>query len=198
MGEEELKEELKEELMEDNLNGALTRWRLILGQEAEEALPGYGQGSGRTLSEEELIMDAALAAIYNETGAGKAEGSAAAASKGRGAGSGHAAINLSKWLGDVRNFFPEDVVSVIQTDAMERKGWKQLLFEPELLAAVKPDIQLVGTLLALKGKIPEKTKEPQGCWSRRLWMSWSSCWRPISAVRLPERLTSGSIPHCLH
>lgn len=42
---------------------------------------------------------------------------------------------------------------------MERKGWKQLLFEPELLAAVKPDIQLVGTLLALKGKIPEKTKE---------------------------------------
>lgn len=100
MGEEELKEELKE----DNQNGALTRWRLILGQEAEEALPGYGQGSGRTLSEEELIMDAALAAIYNETGAGKAEGSAAAASKGRGAGSGHAAINLSKWLGDVRNF----------------------------------------------------------------------------------------------
>ncbi|MEK4043123.1 VWA domain-containing protein [Paenibacillus sp. FSL H8-0048] len=154
MGDEELKEELKE----DNQNSALTRWRLILGQEAEEALPGFGPGSGRILSEEELIMDAALAAIYNETGAGKAEGSAAA-SKGRGSGSGQAAINLSKWLGDVRNFFPEDVVSVIQTDAMERKGWKQLLFEPELLAAVKPDIQLVGTLLALKGKIPEKTKD---------------------------------------
>ena len=42
---------------------------------------------------------------------------------------------------------------------MERKGWKQLLFEPEVLATVKPDIQLVGTLLSLKGKIPEKTKD---------------------------------------
>jgi uncharacterized protein with von Willebrand factor type A (vWA) domain len=50
-------------------------------------------------------------------------------------------------------------VSIIQHDAMERKGWKQLLFEPEMLATVKPDIQLVGTLLALKGKIPEKTKD---------------------------------------
>lgn len=66
---------------------------------------------------------------------------------------------MAKWLGDVRNFFPEDIVSVIQHDAMERKGWKQLLFEPEVLATVKPDIQLVGTLLSLKGKIPEKTKD---------------------------------------
>lgn len=51
------------------------------------------------------------------------------------------------------------MVSVIQNDAMERKGWKQLLFEPEVLATVKPDIRLVGTLLSLKGKIPEKTKD---------------------------------------
>lgn len=50
-------------------------------------------------------------------------------------------------------------MSIIQNDAMERKGWKQLLFEPEVLATVKPDIQLVGTLLSLKGKIPEKTKD---------------------------------------
>lgn len=35
---------------------------------------------------------------------------------------------------------------------------KQLLFEPELLSQVKPDIQMVATLMALKGKIPEKTK----------------------------------------
>ena len=34
-----------------------------------------------------------------------------------------------------------------------------MLFEPEVLATVKPDIQLVGTLLSLKGKIPEKTKD---------------------------------------
>jgi len=48
---------------------------------------------------------------------------------------------------------------VIQNDAIERKGLKQLLFEPELLRQVQPNIQLVGTLMSLGGKIPERTKE---------------------------------------
>ncbi|MNO18355.1 VWA domain containing CoxE-like protein [compost metagenome] len=136
----------------------VTRWRLILGQEAEASLAGYGEGGQLSLTEEEMIMDSALAAIYDETGGGSSSGHSPAG-RGKGAGTGHAALNLSKWLGDVRSYFPEDVVSIIQSDAMERRGWKQLLFEPELLAAVKPDIQLVGTLLSLKGKIPEKTRD---------------------------------------
>ncbi|UQZ36404.1 hypothetical protein C2I18_24455 [Paenibacillus sp. PK3_47] len=136
---------------------SLSRWRLILGQEAEASLSGYGEGGVLHLTEEERIMDAALASIYDETGGG--DGNPSAGGKGKGAGGGPSAVHLSKWLGDVRSFFPEDVVSIIQSDAMERKGWKQLLFEPEMLASVKPDIRLVGTLLSLKGKIPEKTKE---------------------------------------
>ncbi|CQR55449.1 VWA domain-containing protein [Paenibacillus riograndensis] len=136
----------------------VTRWRLILGQEAEASLAGYGEGGQLRLTEEEMIMDSALAAIYDETGGGSSSGNSQSG-RGKGAGTGHAAVHLSKWLGDVRSYFPEDVVSIIQSDAMERRGWKQLLFEPELLAAVKPDIQLVGTLLSLKGKIPEKTKD---------------------------------------
>uniref|UniRef100_UPI00403F4022 VWA domain-containing protein n=1 Tax=Paenibacillus sp. FSL K6-1096 TaxID=2921460 RepID=UPI00403F4022 len=146
-------------MKDTGLDSVISRWRLILGQEAEASLSACSAGGGQLLSEEEMIMDAALEAIYNETGASGADGNAGMGTNRRGAGSGRSAINLSKWLGDVRSLFPEDVVSVIQNDAMERKGWKQLLFEPELLAAVKPDIQLVGTLLALKGKIPEKTKE---------------------------------------
>lgn len=146
-------------MKDTGLDNAISRWRLILGQEAEASLSACSAGGGQLLSEEEMIMDAALEAIYNETGSAGADGSTGAGGSRRGSGSGRSAINLSKWLGDVRSLFPQDVVSVIQNDAMERKGWKQLLFEPELLAAVKPDIQLVGTLLALKGKIPEKTKE---------------------------------------
>src|SRR5690606_17094844 len=56
-------------------------------------------------------------------------------------------------------FFREDVVSVIQQDAIERRGLTQLLFEPETLASVQPNVGLVGTLLALKNQIPERTKE---------------------------------------
>ncbi|MGV2805625.1 hypothetical protein GNF85_18770, partial [Clostridium perfringens] len=136
----------------------ISRWRLILGQSAEPQLAGYSPGGSIQLSEEEMIMDRALAAIYDNTDGGAEAGSAAAGQ--RAAGQGKSAPRLAQWLGDVRSFFPEDVVSIIQNDAMERKGWKQLLFEPEVLATVKPDIQLVGTLLSLKGKIPEKTKDP--------------------------------------
>ena len=51
------------------------------------------------------------------------------------------------------------MVSVIQQDAIERRGLKQLLFEPEMLKNVQPNVQLVGTLMSLKGQIPERTKE---------------------------------------
>jgi hypothetical protein len=105
-------------------------------------------------------MDQALAAIYDDTTAeATGTGTGTGGSSRRGAGSGRSAPVLAKWLGDVRSLFAEDTVSIIQNDAMERKGWKQLLFEPELLATVKPDIQMVGTLMTLKGKIPEKTKD---------------------------------------
>lgn len=143
---------------------SVSRWRLILGEAAQNKLEGMNGPGGLRLTEEEAIMDSALAAIYDDTESGtpSAGGSASGSgsgSGGRGAGSGRGSVNLSRWLGDVRNLFSEDVVSIIQNDAIERRGWKQLLFEPELLASVKPDIQMVGTLMSLRGKIPEKTKD---------------------------------------
>src|SRR6516162_8570085 len=122
----------------------LRRWRLVLGKEADAALC--------TLSGPDAEMDTALAAIYDEVGDG-------GDSKQRAAGLGGSAPRLAKWLGDIRSYFKEDVVSVIQADAIERKGLTQLLFEPETLKSVQPNIQLVGTLMALKGRIPERTKE---------------------------------------
>jgi len=121
----------------------ITRWRLILGQEANEKL------NSPILNQEEYTMDAALAAIYDGTSSSGNE---------RKGGLGPSAPNIAKWLGDVRSFFPKDIVSVIQADAIERKGLKNLLFEPETLANITPDISMVGTLMALKGHIPEKSK----------------------------------------
>jgi len=123
----------------------IKRWRLILGHDANTAL------GAPTLGGDEFTMDAALAAIYDGTGAGS--------SNERSAGLGPSAPNLAKWLGDVRALFAPDIVSVIQADAIERKGLTKLLFEPETLSQVKPDISMVGTLMSLKGQIPEKSKE---------------------------------------
>jgi len=129
----------------------LRRWRLILGKDAQQPIDGMG---GCALSAADAEMDAALGAIYDEVPEND-DGSP----KQRSAGLGASAPRLAKWLGDIRTYFKEDVVSVIQADAIERKGLKQLLFEPETLRSVQPNIQLVGTLMSLRGRIPERTKE---------------------------------------
>ncbi len=130
----------------------LKRWRLILGKDADEKLGALGIGA--ELSDEERLMDSALASIYDET-----SGDAGAKSSQRQAGTGKSAPNIAKWLADVRKMFPDRVVSVIQSDAIQRKGLTQLLMEPELLSTVKPDIKMVSTIMALSAKIPETAKE---------------------------------------
>ncbi len=130
------------------------RWRLVLGQRVDEktrAMSGAGGGSGE-LSREMHDIDGALGAIYDQEPPGEA-------GQKRGAGLGGSAPRLAAWLGDIRKYFPQDVVVVIQQDAIERKGLRQLLFEPELLAQVTPSVELVGTLLSLKGMLPDKTRE---------------------------------------
>jgi hypothetical protein len=140
---------------------AIKRWRLILGRASEEkfkAMAGCGDGKegdgagGSLLSAEEALMDAALAAIYDNTGGDTSSGQ-------KSAGLGPSYPNIAKWLTDIRSFFPDNVVSVIQNDAIERKGLKQLLLEPETLSKVKPDVSIVSTLLTLKNQIPKKSKE---------------------------------------
>jgi len=130
----------------------LRRWRLILGKDSADSLSGMGGcSSSELLGGEDALMDDALAAIYDET---EGEGGAQ-----RGAGLGASAPKVAKWLGDIRGFFQEDVVTVIQQDAIDRKGMRELLYEPEMLKNVQPNVQLVGTLLSLGRQIPERTKE---------------------------------------
>lgn len=118
----------------------LKRWRLVLG--------GADDGTGVPLSGRDAQLDAALAALYDQQPGGP-----------RGAGLDPSAPNVARWLGDIREYFPSSVVSVMQRDAIERLSLHQLLLEPELLEAVEPDVNLVGTLLALNRVIPAKTRE---------------------------------------
>ena len=118
------------------------RWRLALGTDDSGA-------DSQLLSDRDRRLDQALSALY---GSGDAE------KKGRG-GLGASAPRVSRWLGDVREFFPAPVVQVIQKDAFERLGIKRMLHEPEFLAAMEADVHLVADLISLGGAIPEKTKE---------------------------------------
>ena len=99
-------------------NDRLRRWRLILGSEAQKRMEGMGDGPD--LSQEDLMMDTALDAIYNRD---------MKFGFGGGAGKGASSPQISRWLGDVRTLFDKDIVKIIQSDAMERCGLKQLIFE---------------------------------------------------------------------
>jgi len=130
----------------------MKRWRLVLGKDAQDGLKNLSGGE-LSLSRGEMLMDEALAAIYDNTN-GFSAGAGA-----KGAGHEASAPVVSRWLGDIRTFFKEDVVAVLQNDAIERKGLKRLLFEPEVLKSVRPDLSLAVTILSLRGQIPERTRE---------------------------------------
>lgn len=115
----------------------LKRWRLILG--GNEA-----DGTGITLTQEEQRIDQSLEAVYDSDRRG---------------GLGSSAPKVSRWLGDIREFFPQTVVQVIQRDAIKRLNITSLLTEKEMLETVVPDVHLVATLMSLSRVIPEKNKE---------------------------------------
>jgi hypothetical protein len=128
------------------VNEHLRRWRLILGGgDADGICAGDGAGNGGlSLSGADLAMDKALSALYDSERSG---------------GLGASSPNVARWLGDIRTYFPTSVVRVMQQDALERLNLKQLLLEPELLAAVEPDVHLVSNLLSLSKVMPGKTKD---------------------------------------
>ena len=117
------------------------RWRLALGAEA-------GRGSSSGLSEADAGMDRALSALYDQPKSGP-----------RGAGLGDSAPSVPRWLGDIRGYFPTSVVQVMQRDALDRLGMRQMLLEPEMLQAVEADVGLVATLVAMRNMLGERVKD---------------------------------------
>jgi len=121
----------------DGLSESERRWRLMLGQDEDGSL-----------SEDDQRLNAALAALYD----GQVDG---AKPKGRGSLS-RSAPRVARWLGDIREFFPSSVVQVVQKDALDRLGLKEMLLQPEFLAAIEADVHLVADLVSLRSAMPER------------------------------------------
>ena len=121
--------------MEDE--SLIRKWRLILGGAKDS------EGTGLALGGRDLEMDKALEALYDSERSG---------------GLGPSSPNVTRWLGDIRSFFPNTVVQVMQKDALKRLNLTQMLFEKETLETVEADVHLVATLMTLSRVIPDKTK----------------------------------------
>jgi len=128
---------------------ALLRWRLALGPEAERTSPELGLAGLSAFGLEVGVdgaelddLDGALSFVYGEQK--PSTGSRP---------------YLPKWLGLVRKFFREDVIALVQKDAIEKKGLTQLLFEPETLPYLEKNVDLVSTLLGARGLVPDAAKD---------------------------------------
>lgn len=138
--------------LSDEDRDALLRWRLALGPGAESAEPalglaGLGAAGGAApmgLRQEELgEMDEALSFVYEERSGSLAR----------------SRPYIPRWLAALRGFFTRDAVALVQKDAIEKKGLTQLLFEPETLPFLEKNVELVATLVAAKGMIPDEARE---------------------------------------
>ncbi|EIJ42852.1 uncharacterized protein containing a von Willebrand factor type A (vWA) domain [Beggiatoa alba B18LD] len=116
----------------------LRRWRLLLGG-------GAADGTGCQLGKEDTRLDSTLSQLYD--------------SDSRKGGLGSSAPNIARWLGDIREYFPQSVVQVMQKDAIERLNLGALLLQPELLETLEADVHLVANIVSLNRSMPEKTKE---------------------------------------
>ncbi|MFN7115208.1 MAG: VWA domain-containing protein [Saprospiraceae bacterium] len=114
----------------------IKRWRLILGSETQAELPC-------DLSQHDVGVDKTLEALYHSDRKG---------------GLGASSPNVARWLGDIRTYFPNTVVKIMQQDALKRLNLTAMLTEPEMLETIVPDVHLVANLMTLGRVIPEKTK----------------------------------------
>ncbi|MGJ3240934.1 MAG: VWA domain-containing protein [Anaerolineae bacterium] len=147
----------------------LRRWRLILGSDSSD-------GIDHQFNQHDAELDRVLTQLYGRhkrnpnthsghgsggTGQQTAPRNDPRQTKGRTdrGGLNESMPDVSRWLGDIRKYFPSSVVQLMQKDAVERIGLHQLLSEPDIVEMLEPDIHLVTTLLTLKDVIPGETKE---------------------------------------
>jgi hypothetical protein len=124
---------------------AAERWRLILGQFAEDRM-------GQTLGAQGTRVDRVLDYLYNREyqRRGLRVGQSGRAS-GAGGGSGDSVLEIPTWLREVRDLFPADTCEVITRHALDRYGMTELVTDPETLRRLEPSYDLLKAVLTFKG-----------------------------------------------
>ncbi|MFI5696182.1 VWA domain-containing protein [Kribbella sp. NPDC051586] len=133
------------------------RWRLVLGRYSDGQLGSAPDGSPQARME--AALDYLYGREYGGRGVREQEGSGDGQPTDRiqPGGSGPSAPALVTWLSEVRELFPRETVEIVERHALDRYGLTELISDPDLLARLEPDEDLLKTLLALKGHLGEET-----------------------------------------
>ncbi|MEK3702924.1 VWA domain-containing protein [Paenibacillus sp. FSL R7-0198] len=122
----------------------LNRWRLILGESAEEGLCNTDQYTSAEFQYTEI--DEILGYLYNreygEEQGYRKEG-------GRGASN----LTVPKWLHKVRDLFPKTTVEILEKQALDRYGLTELLTDKKLLESLEPNMNLLKNIMQFKGRM---------------------------------------------
>ena len=113
----------------------LVRWRLLLGEAAQNACGA--------LSGQALAADAALEWLYGRDPDRAQRGE-------RTGGDGASALSTPDWIDSVHTLFPQEVIARLERDAVERYGIDEVVTSLDVLERIEPSESLLRAVLHTK------------------------------------------------
>lgn len=124
----------------------LVRWRLVLGEPAEQELGGLGGDAAR--------MDSALEWLYGrdpEAGEREERRSGGQGSSGdRRGGDGPSSLSVPDWISEIQKLFPKETIERLERDAVLKYRIEEVVTSPEVLQRVEPSTALLEAVLRTK------------------------------------------------
>ncbi|MEO2203232.1 VWA domain-containing protein [Paenibacillus pabuli] len=122
----------------------LNRWRLILGESAEEGLSNAEAYDADHFKYTEI--DEILGYLYNRE-YGEEQGYR------KEGGRGSSNLTVPNWLHKVRELFPKPTVELLEKQALDRYGLTELLTDKKLLESLEPNMNLLKNIMQFKGRM---------------------------------------------
>jgi Mg-chelatase subunit ChlD len=120
----------------------LERWRLVLGNAADQAL------GGQPLGAEAMARDAALDWLYGRDEDLARRGIRRGGS--RHGGSDPSTLTTVDWLDDIHRLFPKETIERLERDAVERYEIHDVVTDPAVLERIQPNPTLLKAVLRTK------------------------------------------------
>jgi len=121
----------------------LNKWRLMLGRYADQQIPFGGEGG-----DEWLRMDKTLDYLYSHE---YGEDDSVRNPKQVMGGDGDSRLTVSEWINEVNKLFPRETIEVLEKQALDRYGMKELLTDETVLEKLEPNYELMKLILQVKG-----------------------------------------------
>ena len=127
----------------------LVRWRLVLGESAEESL-------GCGLDGEEQARDRALGFLYDRE---YTPGRNVRRSGDRSGSLDPSSLTVPDWINQVHELFPKKTIERLEKDALERYQLQEMVTNPEVLQRAEPSQTLLKAIMHTKHLMNQKVLE---------------------------------------